>query len=275
MHPDNILINGYDFLALVEEFEDLKSFLIYNEYNKPTLDFSNKDCVRLFNQALLKKYYHIEHWSIPDSNLCPTVPGRADYLHFIKDLIGDGKKKILDIGTGASIIYPLLGNSIFDWSFVASDTDYTSLTHGKSILKQNNINVEQIELRLQKDKTAIFNGVVNSTDQFDVSICNPPFFETAEQALKWNQKKWKTQSAERIGTNSELIYDGGEKAFISNMVKESIEFQKQIELFSCLVSKKSTIDVIQKACKQAGTRSLEFIEIKTGRKVSRIAVWNF
>ena len=68
---------------------------------------------------------------IPDAQLCPTVPNRLNYIHWIEDLLScgiiskskdgpDGRVKGFDIGTGANCIYPLLGASLMGWSFVAS-----------------------------------------------------------------------------------------------------------------------------------------------------------
>lgn len=67
---------------------------------------------------------------IPDGQLCPTVPNRLNYIHWIEDLLaldilpgtraeGDITTGF-DIGTGANCIYPLLGSSVLGWKFVGS-----------------------------------------------------------------------------------------------------------------------------------------------------------
>lgn len=67
---------------------------------------------------------------IPDGQLCPTVPNRSNYIHWIEDLLASDiieKNKVdgdtvrgFDIGTGANCIYPLLGASLLGWNFVGS-----------------------------------------------------------------------------------------------------------------------------------------------------------
>lgn len=67
---------------------------------------------------------------IPDGQLCPTVPNRSNYIHWIEDLVASDiiekrnadadEVKGFDIGTGANCIYPLLGASLLGWSFVGS-----------------------------------------------------------------------------------------------------------------------------------------------------------
>lgn len=273
MHSNNKLIDGYHFLNLADEFPILKPFLLKNTYGRYTLDFSKRECIITFNKVLLRKYYELNYWDVPAGKLCPTVLGRADYLHYLHDLMGTGKKNMLDIGTGATIIYPLLGYRLFNWQFTGSEIDKESWQHAQEILIQNNISPAQIELRLQYDRNHIFKNIVLPTDQFDACICNPPFFESEEQALRWNQKKWKKEMGTSIGTHSELAYEGGEKKFIQKMIEESIHYQDNIKLFTCLVSKKSSIPLIEKSCQENNISSLHFTEMKTGRKVSRIAVW--
>ena len=275
MHPNSIFQDGYDFLALAEEESALKPLLFKNDFDKWTIDFSIKKNVRLFNQALMKKHFGIENWHIPDENLCPTLPGRADYLYYLKDIIGDGKRRILDIGTGASIVYPIVGNRLFSWSFVGSEISTKSISNAKNILEGNNISQQEIEIRQQTVKRNFFKNIVLENDHFDACICNPPFFESEEQARSWNWKKWKSEKSKSVGTLSELVVKGGEKKFISDMIKESMHYKKQFRLFTTLVSKQSSIPFIEKACKSAQVTSLEFVEMKTGRKVSRIAVWRF
>jgi 23S rRNA (adenine1618-N6)-methyltransferase len=38
---------------------------------------------------------------------------------------------VLDIGTGASCIYPILGQTVYQWHFVASDIDPISINTAK------------------------------------------------------------------------------------------------------------------------------------------------
>ncbi len=275
MHPNNIFNSGYDFLALSEEYHELKPLLFKNEYDKWTIDFSIKKNARLFNEILMKKFVGIDYWKIPEANLSPTIPGRLDYLYHLKDLLGNGPKKIFDIGTGASMVYPLLGNKLFDWKFVGAEISTKSIDNAKEILEKNEIPESEIEIRQQKVKRKFFDKIVLPEEQFDASMCNPPFFESEEQAQSWNWKKWKSDQAKSVGTLSELVVKGGEKQFITNMIQESKEFKNQIKIFTSLVSKKSTEAFIEKECSNVEVKYLDFIAMKTGRKESRIAVWHF
>jgi 23S rRNA (adenine1618-N6)-methyltransferase len=107
--------------AADQDHPELGQFVIINPYGKESIDFANPDAVRVFNRALLKAFYGIAHWDIPADYLCPPVPGRADYVHFLADLlasVNDGKiprgsiVRVLDIGMGANCVYPLIGHAI-------------------------------------------------------------------------------------------------------------------------------------------------------------------
>ena len=87
LHPRNRHQGRYDFPQLIKSTPELGQFVILNPYGKESIDFADPAAVRVFNRALLKAFYGIAHWDIPADFLCPPVPGRADYVHFLADLL--------------------------------------------------------------------------------------------------------------------------------------------------------------------------------------------
>ena len=142
MHKNSLHTNSYDFELLTKNHEALKSHVFVNDYQNQTIDFSNPEAVKALNTALLYTHYDVKFWEFPDKNLCPPIPSRADYIHHLADLLRrshlESDVKVLDIGVGASCIYPLLGNSIYNWSFVGSDIDEKSLQIAQKIIDKNN-----------------------------------------------------------------------------------------------------------------------------------------
>lgn len=56
--------------------------------------------------------------------------------------------KGIDIGTGASCIYPLLGVSVMgNWSFIATDTDAVSAEWAKRNVRSNGLQVPAAVMR--------------------------------------------------------------------------------------------------------------------------------
>lgn len=117
LHPRNKNRERYDLTALLKVVPSLKDYIILNKAGVQSVDFSNPKAVKLLNKGLLHHYYSISYWEFPDQNLCPPIPGRADYIHYLADVLSEFNlgeiptKNItgLDIGTGASCIYPILG----------------------------------------------------------------------------------------------------------------------------------------------------------------------
>jgi Predicted SAM-dependent methyltransferase len=250
LHPRNKHKGTYDFPELIRILPTLKNFVKANKFGNDSIDFSNKEAVKTLNQALIKSYYQIDSWDIPNEYLIPPIPGRGDYIHHLADLLGEptgSKTKVLDIGTGSSLIYPIIGNRDYGWSFIASDIDPTSLENAQTII-DNNKKLKHIELRFQKNSRDIFLGVLKSNEYVDACICNPPFHASVEDAQKGtlrkvrNLNKGKNVKSIKLnfgGVSNELITNGGEKQFIFNMIKQSVRFSKNIGWFTTLVSKES------------------------------------
>ncbi|MEE9349362.1 MAG: 23S rRNA (adenine(1618)-N(6))-methyltransferase RlmF [Flavobacteriaceae bacterium] len=280
MHHNNLHNGSYDIDLLCKHYKKLETFVFTNKYGTKTIKFSNSKAVKALNTALLVTYYNILNWEFPDENLCPPIPSRVDYIHHLEDLIGQKQKvSVLDIGTGATCIYPLLGNSVYKWSFVGTDIDDLSLEIASEIIKKNKLE-SFINLRLQKDKNQILKGIIKEGDFFDAVMCNPPFYKTEEEAIEANSRKQrnlKISSNERnfSGNSNELWYVGGEKAFLHNYLYESSLFKEQCTWFTSLVSKKENVKSMYKSLKKLKVKTIKTIEMSQGNKITRIVAWRF
>jgi 23S rRNA (adenine1618-N6)-methyltransferase len=279
LHPKNNFKNGYNFDELIIKNTELKQFVAKNEFGTVTIDFSNPEAVRELNKALICSLDKISNWNFPRENLCPPIPGRLDYIHYLADLLSlKGEAKILDIGTGATCIYPLLGASVFDWSFVATDIDLDSLDVAQDIIDDNNL-TEKIELRQQFKEENILKGIIVDGDSFTAVMCNPPFYKSAEEAQGANGRKSKNLGNNAIrnfaGNNNELWYIGGEKAFLHNYLYESSLYKTSSKWFTSLVSKKENVKSLEKSSKKLGALEFKVIPMHQGNKVTRIVAWRF
>jgi 23S rRNA (adenine1618-N6)-methyltransferase len=203
LHPRNAHRQEYNFEQLIKTTPELRPFVKPNEHGIVSINFSNPEAVKMLNKSLLKQFYGVNDWDIPEGYLCPPIPGRADYLHYIADLLGEmdngniptGKKiKILDIGTGANCIYPAIGSTVYNWHFVGTDIDPIAIRSAKDILAANKHLKDHVLLRQQTNKHNIFKGIVLNGEGFDATICNPPFHASALEAQlatvnKWNKLK--------------------------------------------------------------------------------------
>jgi len=230
-------------------------------------------------------HYNIKYWEFPDANLCPPIPGRMTYIDALSKILKNSKLtekvSVLDIGTGATCIYPLLGHAKNNWTFVGTDVDSNSIISAQRIIDENKL-TEAISLRLQNDAAHILTGVLKAKDKFTISMCNPPFFKSEGDADTATQRKLdglgkQNQSFTRnfSGTSNELWYPGGEKAFLHNYLYESSLYKTQSFWFTSLVSKKEHAVSMKASLEKLKATTIKVIDLKKGNKWSRLVVWTF
>ena len=292
LHSRNKNREPYDLAALSNISPELATYVKPNKFGADSVDFSNPVVVKLLNKALLHHYYGIKNWDFPDDNLCPPIPGRADYIHHMADLLSENnfgrvpigdKITCFDIGMGANCIYPIIGVTEYGWKFIGSDIDPKSITSAQEIVNANASLQGKITCRLQENKKDAFYGIIGREEIIDVSICNPPFHASVEEAQKGTLRKIKNLSGKTektpqlnfAGISNELICDGGEHKFIHNIIRESKKFAKNCYWFSTLVSKQSNLKGIYKALEKEKALDVKTIPMGTGNKSSRIVAWTF
>jgi 23S rRNA (adenine1618-N6)-methyltransferase len=293
LHPRNPHRFRYDFNELIKACPALGPFVALNKYGDESVDFTNPEAVKLLNKAILLHFYGIHHWDIPANYLRPPIPGRADYIHYVADLLSESNEGVipvgkaisgLDIGVGANCVYPIIGNRSYGWSFVGSDIDPKAIQNAKRIITANAVLTPFIECRLQTATSSVFKGIVHPEEHFDFTMCNPPFHSSAEEAGAGTQRKWQNLGRSQLaqketlnfgGQNAELWCEGGEKAFITKMIEQSAQIANQCFWFTTLVSKKTTLPFLYKALKKVKAFDTRTIEMAQGQKVSRIVAWTF
>lgn len=292
IHPRNKHRQRYNFSELVQSYPDLKTYVTPNKFGDDSIDFSNPEAVKALNTSLLFHFYNMTYWNIPENYLCPPIPGRADYIHNIADLLqGSNYGKIptgekitcLDIGTGANCIYPIIGINEYDWNFIGTDIDETAIQNATEIKDQNITLKNKIDLRFQNNSKDFFYGIIKKDELFDVSICNPPFHSSAkeahEKALQKINNLNKTNSKKATlnfgGQSNELWCEGGEERFVKEMIRESKKFANSCFWFTSLISKQSNLKMAYKTLEKFSATEVKTIPMGQGNKTSRIIAWTF
>lgn len=296
LHPRNKHRARYDFEQLSKTNPELSDFVNINKYGDESIDFFNPDAVKALNKALLSFYYAVNDWDIPAGYLCPPIPGRADYIHHVADLLGGiysqpptkniphgASIKCLDVGVGSNCVYPIIGAKEYGWSFIGSDTDSKAFKNANKILKANPFLAEHISLRFQENSTRFFKGIVEKNELFDLTICNPPFHASKKEADEASLRKLNNLKGEKIskavrnfgGKSTELWCEGGEVQFVRDMIFESKEFAQSCLWFTTLISKRENLDAAYTALDEVGAISDKTIPMGQGNKVSRILAWTF
>lgn len=286
----------------MQSYPALQPYIMTKPDGGKTIDFANPNGVKTLNAALLAHYYQIKSWDIPAGYLCPPVPGRADYVHYLADLLAKdnagvvptGKTiKGLDIGAGANVIYPLIATRSYGWEMVGTDIDPVSIKSANTIIAANPVLTGNIDIRQQHNQKHIFAGVIKTDEHFAFCMCNPPFHQSAEQAKAGSDRKVKNLARNKskrgshlntnkqkvalnfAGQSNELWCEGGELQFIQRMIIQSSDYAQQVRWFSSLVSKKEHLTSIYKSLKELGVTDVKTIEMAQGQKVSRFVAWRF
>ncbi len=301
LHSRNLHSGRYDLAGLTKVLPELKQYLKVSPRGEQTINFADDQAVLCLNRALLAHFYQIQHWQIPPGYLCPPIPGRADHIHYISDLLAklnQGKVprgnqiKLLDIGTGANCIYPIIASQSYGWQCLASDIDPVSVNTASAIVKSNPVLVGKVEVKLQPNAKHYFKDIIGPNDKISITVCNPPFHSSLERGHQGSQRKWQNLNRDKKGYASvkakqdkpelnfggqkaELWCPGGELAFVKGMISESCQFAEQVCWFTSLIAKGEHLRPLKKHLSDVGAEQVEVLPMQQGQKVSRILAWSF
>ena len=292
LHPRNRHRGRYAFPELCASYPPLAPFVRPTGFGDTSINFADPAAVKALNRAILKHFYGVEHWDLPPGYLCPPIPGRADYLHHLADLLagdhggviprGPGLR-VLDIGVGANCVYPLLGHHDYGWRFLGSEVDPRALANAQAILEANTGLARAIELRLQPRPDRILQGLLRDGETFDLTLCNPPFHASPAEAREGSERKWRNLGRGAGGApvlnfggqGTELWCPGGEEGFVTRMILESAALAGRCLWFTSLVAKEASLAGVKKALSTARVVEHRIIPMTQGQKKSRILAWTF
>jgi len=290
MHPQNPYYKRYDLKKLVKHYAALQKYIVLNPSGEETIDFSSSSAVYELNKAILLADFKLADFHLPTGYLIPPIPGRLDYLLYVRDFLSekfnsvvDSKLRGLDIGTGANGIYCILGAQHFNWNMVGTESDAKAVEIAKANIQHTKTLLDKVEIRHQENKSFLFATMIQSNEQFDFTICNPPFHSSREEALKGSLRKFKNLggatnkkelSLNFEGQANELWCNGGEALFIKRLIRESIRFKDQVKVFTSLVAKADNLLKIEKQLKKVKA-NYHIIPMSQGHKISRCILWWF
>ncbi|WWD17985.1 hypothetical protein CI109_102431 [Kwoniella shandongensis] len=258
MHNQNpYLSKKPDFARLASRYTEFAPYVTVGEDGHVSLDFQDPAALRALTRCLLKEDWDLDV-DLREDRICPTLTNRLDYLLHVLDLepflpLTSTSKplRILDIGTGAVAIYPLLLHRLRpSCEVIATEIDDTSYVHALSVFETNNIPSSSISIQKSPAPDPIFFPLLHSDDSFDVTICNPPFFGSEEEMRHGQELKAQGSHAAPTAAINELITPGGEVAFIGKMIEESLRTGTRCEWYTSLIGKFSSlaplIDLLRK-----------------------------
>lgn len=276
-HKRSLYRSGLDIAELVELYPSFAKHTAKGRKGRLTIKEWTLEAQRELTRHLMQKDFGITI-CLRSDRLCPPVPQRLNYLLWVEDLLLLSKDierpgrndhiKGIDIGTGASCIFPLIGNAAFSWRFSASEIDPVSLECAISNILCNNL--ESSIRIIEGSKEKLLHPILEATtDVFQFLVCNPPFFSSHDQAASH-------QSRELTITPSESSTDGGELGFVWKLFKESLEFKSRVKWFTSMIGKKTTLIALKGYLfKSERTKCIKTTTFTQGKQSRWGIAWTF
>ncbi|KAK7803229.1 hypothetical protein U0070_021803 [Myodes glareolus] len=279
-----------DFAYLASKYPDFKQHIQINLNGRVSLNFKDPEAVRALTCTLLREDFGLSI-DIPLERLIPTVPLRLNYIHWVEDLIGhqDSAKSTLrrgiDIGTGASCIYPLLGATLNGWYFLATEVDDMCFNYAKKNVEQNNLS-DLIKVVKVPQKTLLMDALKEESEIiYDFCMCNPPFFANELEAQGVNSRNSRRPPPSSINTGgiTEIMAEGGELEFVKRIIHDSLQLKKRLRWYSCMLGKKCSLAPLKEELRIQGVsfviviqvRKVTFTEFCQGRTMRWALAWSF
>ncbi|XP_026274624.1 U6 small nuclear RNA (adenine-(43)-N(6))-methyltransferase [Frankliniella occidentalis] len=289
MHPRNPYKTQPSFKDLAVKNEEFRLHATIDISGKVSIDFKKAETIRALTRALLKEDWNLDV-TLPKEYLVPTVPLRLNYILWIEDLVAALKLEDtgspvygIDIGTGASCIYPLLASRKNGWNMIGVEKDNTCLNHAQQNVLHNKL--ESLVKVCKNDgemiiDTSVMDGAFEPMPTyFHFTMCNPPFFSSEEEL----EKTHKSRSANsprpppnnaRTGSANEVVVEGGEVAFVHKMIDDSQQAKDKIRIFTTMLGHKSSVSKVLKYLKEKNISEIASTEFCQGHTTRWGIAWS-
>ncbi|CAL8351133.1 unnamed protein product [Lota lota] len=279
MHPRNRYKDTPpDFAYLASKYPDFQQHVHTSIAGRSMLNFKEPKAVRALTCTLLKEDFGLTI-AIPLERLIPTVPLRLNYIHWVEDLTGgQGQlRKGIDIGTGASCIYPLLGATMNGWYFLATEVDDICFDYATKNVEQNNLS-ELIKVVKVPHKTLLMDALKEETTiVYDFCMCNPPFFANQLEAKGENSRNSRRPPPSSVNTGgvTEIMAEGGELEFVKRIIHDSLQLRTRLRWYSCMLGKKCSLAPLKEELRKQGVPRVTHTEFCQGRTMRWALAWSF
>ncbi|XP_018409607.1 PREDICTED: methyltransferase-like protein 16 [Nanorana parkeri] len=283
MHPRNRYKDRPpDFAYLASKYPEFKQHVSVSLSGRVSVNFKEPGAVRALTCTLLKEDFGLTI-DIPLERLIPTVPLRLNYIHWVEDIINyhssdkSTVRRGIDIGTGASCIYPLLGATLNGWYFLATEVDDICFNYAKKNVEQNNL-ADLIKVVKVPQKTLLMDALKEESGIiYDFCMCNPPFFANEMEAQGVNSRNPRRPPPSSVNTGgiTEIMAEGGELEFVKRIIHDSLQLKKRLRWYSCMLGKKCSLAPLKEELRIQGVPKVAHTEFYQGKTMRWALAWSF
>lgn len=285
MHRRNIFRKEPDFKKLACDYQELQRFMTVGSKNKLKFDFKNPEALRALTCALLHRYFQ-KKINLPVDRMIPAVPQRLNYICWVEDLVKlievqtpDMNVVGIDIGTGASCIFPILScHRNPTWSFIGVEADEKSYQVALENVQKNFMEDRIQMLKISTEDT--LNDIL-CLSSFPVTfiMCNPPFFEEEYGVtLEMNPNiSCRPKSSSNTSEKIESIVSGGEIAFVGHMLEQSRYLKEEVIIYTSMLGRKQSLTHFKQTLSSLNEDNLSWTwaELCQGKTIRYAIAWTF
>jgi len=303
IHPRNPYKKPPDFKALAEQFPKLKSALL-KESGK--FDFSNRSNSIALARCLLKKDFGLDI-EFPENSLSPSLTLKLNYLLWIEDIIkanpasfgGCRDVQGLDIGCGAAVLFPALAAAHLGWKMLGVESNQSDQELAAKNVLKNDALAQKVKVFLNNDPKKLFEYLFDGDvidqdddviDKLSFTMCNPPFYNEDE----YKDMVEKEEGGEEVvpakvpavacvevpaapapaGRRHEMTCEGGELAFVNQMMTESFSLGSKVRIFTTMLGHKRSLGPLKSRLAKAG-KNVKFVstELCQGKTMRWALAW--
>lgn len=286
MHPRNVYRTPPNFKQMAIDYPEFRKYVKQEITGKIKIDFKDSDTLRVLSQTLLQKDFGLDV-IFPQNRLVPTIPLRLNYILWLEDLLSicvndtcvDNKCPEvhgIDIGTGSTCVYALLGAKKNMWKMTGTEIDIESLNMAQENINRNNL--QHLIQVIRPHCDFLLKDVIDPNIKYNFCMCNPPFFSTSHELNPKYQSRSERRPAPRnafTGQTTEVVASGGEVQFISKLIKESIDLKSQIKIFTTMVGHKSSTVLLKILLRAVEVTSFKQTEFHQGHTTRWGLAWTF
>lgn len=282
MHRRNIFRKEPDFKKLACDYQELKKFMTIGSKNKLKFDFKNPEALRALTCALLHRYFQ-KRITLPPDRMIPAVPQRLNYICWIEDLVklieaqtSDLNVMGIDIGTGASCIFPILScHRNPTWSFIGVEADAKSFSVALENVQKNFMD-ERIRMIKISTEDTLNDILCLSTYPVTFIMCNPPFFEE-EYGVTLELNSGRPKSSANTSDKVESVTSGGEIAFVGHMLEQSRHLKEEVTIYTSMLGRKQSLTHFKQTLSSLNEDNLSWTwaELCQGKTIRYAIAWSF
>ncbi|KAI9693265.1 MAG: hypothetical protein M1822_005261 [Bathelium mastoideum] len=238
-----------------------------------------------------------------ESSFSKSVPHRYNYVRWIQEILDttgddysdtyDPERQVIgiDIGTGASAIYPLLHTATRPlYRLAATELDAVSHAAAAHNISLNDHLAPRIRLYHPPSQDApLLDLRALGLAGADFVMCNPPFYASTADLAARAARKAKPPSAVCTGAPVEMIYGatlgstaaayeqnpGGDVGFCYRIVEESRGLKERVQWFTCMMGKLESLGQVVERLRSVGVRNWAIGCLSTGKTRRWVVGWSW